>query len=44
MMDWKIRVYRDDLIASGVILSSNKTGAVIKYVEKPVSTLFLLES
>ena len=35
----KIRVYRDDLIASGRYRPPTKTGAVIKYVEKPVSNL-----
>lgn len=35
----KVRVYRDDLIASGRYRPLTKTGAVIKYVEKPVSNL-----
>lgn len=35
----KVRIYRDDLIASGRYRPPTKTAAVIKYVEKPVSNL-----
>lgn len=35
----KVRIYRDDLIASGRYRPPTKAAAVIKYVEKPVSNL-----